>query len=145
MLNNAKMSWLPLSLLLVSTACAPVRPGGTWASPADVDSTEAQPARGDRSLITRTEILPAMRSAYDVVKLRRPGWLVSRGMYSRMDGTIQGPIVYLDGVRYGTCEELQTIEAYAVSEVRYLNGLDATTRFGPGHGTGAILVSLRHR
>ena len=145
MLNNAKMSWLPLSLLLVSTACAPVRPSGMWPSPADVESTKVEPARGDRNLITTTEILPAMRSAYDVVKLRRPGWLVSHGMYARMDGTIQGPIVYLDGVRYGNCEELKTIDAFAVGEVRYLNGLDATTKFGPGHGTGAILVSLRRR
>jgi hypothetical protein len=62
-----------------------------------------------------------------------------------MDGRIETPTVYVDGVRYGDCEALKTIQAIDVGELRYLNGIDATTRFGTGNGSGAILVLLRQR
>jgi len=92
-----------------------------------------------------TEIHPEMRSAYDIVAFRRPEWLVGHGMHQLVVGRIETPTVYLDGVRYGNCEALKTIGAMDVGEVRYLDGLDATTRFGSGNRSGAILVSTRRR
>ena len=38
---------------------------------------------------------------------------------------------------------LDAIVAETVLEMEYLNGQEATTRFGTGHGGGVILVRLR--
>jgi hypothetical protein len=47
--------------------------------------------------------------------------------------------VYLDGLAFGGVESLTMIRANAVLEIRLLSALDATTRFGTGHMTGASL------
>jgi hypothetical protein len=54
-----------------------------------------------------------------------------------------GPVVYLDGVRVGTLDELRRLRADAVAEMEYLSPSDATNRFGTNHDTGAILVTTR--
>ena len=145
MFSNTLTSWPRLLSVLALTACATVQPSGTWPSANYTDAAELQPARLDRNWITKTEIHPEMQSAYDIVAFRRPEWLVARGMYPLMDGRVETPTVYLDGVRYGNCEALKTITAMDVGEVRYLDGLDATTRFGAGNRSGAILVTTRRR
>jgi len=101
--------------------------------------------RAGRNVVTSSEIREGMESAYDVVTQRRPQWLLPRGYLPSDNGRPTTPTVYVDGIRYGSCESLSSIQAIDVTELRFLDGRDATTRFGSGHTNGAILVSLRRR
>jgi hypothetical protein len=46
-------------------------------------------------------------------------------------------------VRHGGLDFLQTIRVEMVEQMEYLDASDATTRFGTGHGGGAIVVLTR--
>jgi len=52
-------------------------------------------------------------------------------------------VVYRDGVRVGLFSSLETIMVETIQEVRWLDGPDATQRYGTGHGAGAIEVTTR--
>ena len=55
----------------------------------------------------------------------------------------QGPqdvVVYVDNTRMGGPATLAQIPITDVKEIQYLNGTDATQRYGTGHGSGAIIV-----
>ena len=130
-----------LFLLLACTACAAVQPSPASLSPTSADSAADRRAHGDWNVVTSADILPEMKSAYDVLTNRRPRWLHARGMLP----SDEGPLVYLEGVRYGGCEMLKSIEASTIAELRFLDARDATTRFGSGHTSGIILVTLRRR
>jgi hypothetical protein len=134
-----------LLILLASAACATVQPNSESLSPTRADSAPDRRLGADRNVITRSEILPAMLSAYDVVQYRRPRWLLGRGTVPSDEGKPETPLVYLEGVRYGTLEALKSINALEVAELRFLDARDATTRLGSGHTTGVILVTLRRR
>ena len=49
--------------------------------------------------------------------------------------------VYVNNVRRGSIEVLRTLPAVSVTEIRYLNSSDATSRFGMDHEAGAILIT----
>lgn len=49
--------------------------------------------------------------------------------------------VYVNNVRRGSTEVLRSLPAVSVTEIRYLNSSDATSRFGMDHEAGAILVT----
>jgi hypothetical protein len=85
------------------------------------------------------------KTAYDIVRRLRPQFLQSRG-----SGSIQNrnkvPIkVFVDGGFRGGVAVLNEIVAHSVIEITYLNGSDATTRFGTGYESGAILVTTGRR
>jgi hypothetical protein len=82
-------------------------------------------------------------TASDVVHQLRPNWLRSRGPVSTSRVTPEVPIIYIDEVRSSDPNTLERIPKQIVFEIRYLSGTDATTRFGMGHGGGAILVRTR--
>jgi hypothetical protein len=97
------------------------------------------------NVITRAEIREDMESAYDVIMHRSPQWLMPGGSVRSDNGRPECPMVYVDGIRYGSCESLKSIQAVEVRQLRFLNANDATTLFGSGHGNGAILVTIRRR
>src|SRR5215813_4062155 len=134
-----------LLVLLTSAGCATVQPNTASSSPTRTDSAFDHRSGADRNVITTTEITPAMLTAYDVVRYRRPRWLFGRGAVPSDDGKPETPLVYLEGVRYGALDALNSINALDVAELRFLDARDATTRFGSGHTTGVILVTLRRR
>jgi hypothetical protein len=82
-------------------------------------------------------------TAYQIVARLRPEWLRRRGRASVRDPTAGAVIVYLNGMREGGVRALDVIGAETVLEMEYLNGQEATTRFGTGHGGGVILVRQR--
>jgi len=86
-------------------------------------------------------------TAYEAIELTRRRWLVPRtlraGGTPSMGSDTGGPVVYLDGVRVGTLDELRRIRADRVSMMEYLSPSDATNRFGTNHDSGAILVTTR--
>jgi hypothetical protein len=115
----------PLFLTLVS-ACASGTGGGSGA-------TTAAPPRRSSPVITAQEIAAASgSSAYDVVRQLRPAWFVTRGGNE--------PVAYVDGVRYGTLDDLRNVAVDTIREIRWIDSRDATTRYGTGHQGGVIEV-----
>lgn len=99
----------------------------------------------DRTMITTEEIAAVTQAgtAYDVVQQLRPEYLRTRGLRSMNATEPAGAVVYVDNVRRGGPETLRSIPRENVLDIRYLNGADATTMYGTGHGDGAILVRTR--
>lgn len=106
-------------------------------------------SRGSGNRLTADEIAEGTAlTAYEAVQYARPQWLRPRslraGSTPAMGGSDRaGPVVYLDGVRVGTVDELRRLRADVVAVIEYLSPSDATNRFGTNHDTGAILVTTR--
>ncbi len=75
---------------------------------------------------------------FAVIQQLRPRWLASRGR-----GTIK---VIVDGApRMDGFRDLRSFRVSMVQEIEYLSASDATTRFGTGYESGAILIRMRRR
>lgn len=99
----------------------------------------------DRNMITADEIDRANASnAYEIVERLRPAFLRTRGAESLQNPTPPTPIIYLDGMRYGTLQTLASVPAIGIISIQYLNAIDATQRFGFGNEGGAILITTKH-
>ncbi len=111
---------------LVSTACATVPSAQFGVS---------TPAKSPYTLTAEEISGIHVNSAYEAVQRLKPGFLLGlRGETVRA--------VYLNGTRLlGGLENLRGIEASIVQQIVFLNGIDATTHYGSGHGAGALLVS----
>ncbi len=94
---------------------------------------------GAADTISRPEIEAAnVRTAFEVVYKLRPEWLRTR---ARSAGAGVDPIrVYLDNALQGPADELRRMIVDDIREIRHLTASDATTRYGTGHTSGAILV-----
>lgn len=93
-------------------------------------------------VITMAEI-DAVRysTAFEVVEALRPQWLRTRGRTSfRAHESVK---VYLDDSLLGDPEQLRSITTRSISSIRFMDGTEATTRWGLDHGHGAIIVSTR--
>lgn len=78
-------------------------------------------------------------TVYDAIVALRPNWLRTRGADSFNSPTqIQ---VYIDNVRVGGINNLQQIAAISAYYVQWYDGIEASARWGLGHGSGAIYVS----
>lgn len=96
----------------------------------------------ERNVITTDELRAAgFADAFRVVEALRPQWLRTRGV-TTLTGreTVK---VYLDDLLLGGPEHLQQITTTSISSIRYLDGNEATQRWGLDHGHGAILVLTR--
>jgi hypothetical protein len=113
---------------LIATACATV-------PPAQLGSRT--PLRSPY-LLGASEISGVkVNSAYDAVQRLKPNFL----------GGMRGQdfihrVVYLDGTRLrGGLENLRMIEASSVRQIVFLSAIEASGRYGPGNGAGALLVT----
>lgn len=99
-------------------------------------STPAAP-RGSLDRITEAELASIDQlSAFEAIQRLRPRWFQTR------TGVL--PMVHLDGsVRADGEEILRAIPCSDVAEMHYLNAPDATTRFGTGYTSGAILITTK--
>lgn len=97
-------------------------------------------------MITTEEIaeLP-ITTATEVVERLRPNWLRQRGPTSMRSGVPSLPIVYIDEVRTGGLEALYRVSSQIIREIRFINGRDATTKWGLDHGGGVIMVLTGRR
>jgi hypothetical protein len=80
-----------------------------------------------------------MLTAYDVVQRLRPSWIAPRGYLPT--GRLDVPDVYVNGVRYGSCEMLRSIKTTEMAELRFLDNVTATALFSSADRL--ILVTLR--
>jgi hypothetical protein len=98
--------------------------------------------RPDTELLTQAEMQDHnFTNVYDAVAALRANWLTVRGTDSFM--TPSEVVVYYDQTRLGGVNELRVITVNSISWLRHYNGVDATTRWGVGHGAGVIFVSSR--
>ncbi|HEU5208265.1 MAG TPA: TonB-dependent receptor plug domain-containing protein [Longimicrobiales bacterium] len=97
-----------------------------------------------RNVITQQEIESVnVSTAYEVVQQLRPHFLQGRGQTSIQDPGSSMPVVYVNGVRYGSPDVLRGMRSMDLREIRFLSASDATTRYGTGHVGGVIEVTTR--
>ena len=119
-----------LLLALATAGCA--ASGSTRASEA---------GRTDR--ITQADIGDtAYADLYELILARRASWLRPRGQDSFIGSSSQVQ-VYRDDVRLGGVQELRTIHPMEIDYVRYFDPVQASSRWGFDHGSGAIYVVTR--
>lgn len=109
-------------------------------------SRQSRPAgtQGSRDVITAEEVYKSSEpTALRAIQALRPTWLLVRGGASTQSATREEVVVYVAGSRYGGVAALAQIASSAIQELRFLDGREATTRYGTGHGAGAIIVTLR--
>ena len=125
--------WLSCAVLVFVSACAARServPGGESIS---------------RDRITTSELSDVDAvDAYTAVQLLRPLWLRSRGASSFTEPMGTLPTVYVDNMRYGELSALSAIPIAEISEIRYISGPDATTRWGTGV-VGGVIEVIRDR
>jgi len=124
---------VPLALLaaLVSSGCAGASHG-------------AQPeARMQLEVLTGDELRETRTAnVWDALRQLRPRWLRPRATSSLVEPLAEEPIVYVQGIRHGPLRSLQQINLDNVRRVEFIDGRDATTRFGTGHGGGVLMIDL---
>lgn len=151
-------SLVALVVMSLSLACAR---GATPGAPPVPGAAGAPRASGD--VITEAEIARTTYSnALEIVQGLRPmmlrerpttlgraqpeiagpstGAIVQAAPATSSDEAPKGVIVYFDDMRLGGSATLQTIPAVRIASIRYVNGRDAQTRWGVGHGAGVIHV-----
>jgi outer membrane cobalamin receptor len=152
--------WLSVALVAATACGGKTSPGSQAPAPSTATSspptsrtaaptTTASTASAKKSgpnLITYADIQKQdFRNAQEVVQRLRPQWLRGRGSVSLNDrnGESTLPLVYIDGVKYGTLETLNQIPVTQINELQYINASDATTRWGTGLPGGVILVTSK--
>jgi outer membrane cobalamin receptor len=95
----------------------------------------------NRNVITQEEIeAQPVSTAYELVQRLRPTWFRNRGPTSIRGGAPSTALVYIDEVRTGGLEALYRVSTQIIREIQFINGRDATTRWGLDHGGGVIMV-----
>ncbi len=94
---------------------------------------------GSSNIITAQDIeASGAQTAYDAVQRLRPNWLSTRGA-----GTGGQADVFMGGVNMGGPNYLQSVLASNVKELRFYDAGEAGTRFGTGHQSGVIELTLK--
>jgi hypothetical protein len=98
--------------------------------------------RHDRDVIGAEEIaiVEPRTTARQLIERLRPAWLGDRGP-SNLGDEAALP-VYVNGQVIGDWP-LERYTAGEIIEIRRLNAMAATQRFGTGHSRGAILLTVR--
>jgi hypothetical protein len=96
--------------------------------------------RPDPRVITRDQMLERhFLTAMEAVQSLKSNWITPRGPDSF---TAPSQLwVYFDNVRLGNASSLRTINTRDISYLQYFSGIEATARWGIGHGAGVILAA----
>lgn len=108
-------------------------------------TSAASPSRASNVIRTAEVEQSNTTNAWDLVQRVRPAWLRGRGAPDLRGSPPDLPVVYIGTSRYGAVETLRGIPTSGVLEMRYINAVTATTRYGNGHSGGVIEVTLRNR
>jgi type IV pilus biogenesis protein CpaD/CtpE len=131
----------PFLLVMVTAALS-----GCASAPQDTANPDVNVRRADRNLITADEIAGSGAiTAQQAIERLRPHMLGGRATGSIRQGNQDQLHVYVDNQRFGGVDNLQSMQASEIHEIRYLSGVDATNRFGTGHSLGAILITRKRR
>ena len=107
---------------------------------AEMNRLAVSPAHPMRSLLTEADISSVdTPTALDAIQRLRPQYLWT-GRFRAADY----PMVYVDGMFVGGVNALRDIASTTIREIRRLDALEATTRYGTGHPGGAIVIITKH-
>ena len=111
------------------------------------DSTKKEQKKvksGGANVILEEEIEAAnVSNALEAIQRLRPKMLQRRAGSPTDEGSAGEIVVYVDNSRLGYKDQLASIEASRIKEIRYLNAADATQRYGTGHTEGVILITTK--
>ena len=103
----------------------------------------AQPSvtpQGQENVITEEEIVESHAlTAYDAIQKLRGNFLSNRGKTTILGTASPLPVVYLDGVQYGTYEQLRNIPASHVFSIRLYRAWESE-KFGSDKTGGVIEI-----
>ena len=93
----------------------------------------------DRNIITQAQMLDGhFDDAYSAVEALRSNWLIARGPDSFVSPSIVK--VYIDNVYLGPVATLRSVSVKTIGSIQHLDPLEATARYGVGHGAGVIYL-----
>ncbi len=106
--------------------------------------------RYSQNVITADELATVdVTDAYQAIQRLRPQFLTnSRGptqMGTRSGTTDSGIQVYMNDQRLGDVSSLSQIPKNDIQEIRFLSASEASSRFGTGNTSGAIVVTRKSR
>lgn len=108
------------------------------------EAKKQKPKSGGSNVITQAEIEYASASnAHEAIQRLRPRMLQRRSGAATDKGEGGEIVVYLDNAKYGFPDQLSSIAADRIKEIRYISAADATTRWGTGYTEGVILVTTK--
>ena len=111
----------------LAAGCAPRQPSA--------DSTP----RSDRNLLTSDQLRgQTYQNAFEAIQALRSTWLKPRGSDSFNSPSVV--VVYLDNVKLGGVETLQSLQLSTIQSIRHYDASAANARWGVGHASGAIQV-----
>ncbi len=107
-------------------------------------ATGGMGATGSRDMITAQDIVgSSAQTAYEAVQRLQPMWLTSRGSNSFNGSVGETADVYVGGVNMGGVAYLRSVQATDVKEMRFYDAGQAAARFGMGHHSGVIELTLK--
>ena len=109
-------------------------------------STKKQVAHRDRYIITAEEIatIPGADNAWEVVQLLRPSLLErDKARYTGLTPPLDA-MVYLNSSRMGSKEVLKNISNMGIVQIQYIDGIEATTRYGTDASGGIFFVLVKY-
>jgi hypothetical protein len=99
------------------------------------------PRPNQRMLLAEEMVAAGYNDAFSAIQSLRPHWMRARGATSF--NSQEAVKVYLDGSLMGGLDQLKAISVRSIASIRFLDGLEASNRWGLNHGMGAIVVSTR--
>ncbi|MBL0170883.1 MAG: hypothetical protein IPP90_09160 [Gemmatimonadaceae bacterium] len=111
---------------------------------------QAKKQRGDRARITRDDLAEApssVNTAFDAIRTMRAHWLTpmmgrtASSNASSAGGGATEVVVYIDDIRQPSTEDLKTVKAATIVEMKFLDQNRAIQMRGPGHELGVIEVT----
>jgi len=113
-----------------------------WACASASGGAGDSPRRSSRNVLTREEMGErAEQDLYTIVQQFRPSWMQIRGQATPVGGVRTVQVVVDGSVQPGGLEVLRSYRGNQVEELRYLNGQDATQRYGMDVEAGVIVVT----
>jgi len=126
-----RSSFLLITLCVAAIGCA--SPGA---------GSPEEPSSGDRNLITATDLEGLEElNAYEAIRRLRPRWVRYRGQSTFSGSGRESLRVYVDNSLFGNAESLSNLMIRHIETMRFLDGRQATLRFGTDHTVGAILIT----
>lgn len=136
-----KIRWT-LAILFVLPFLAPTTGVAQEDTASAEQKVEKKKIKRDPFRLTAEEIatLPEVGNAFEAISRLRPRFLQTRGSNRILSSAPPEPVVYVDEVKRGQIDFLRSVPVHTIGEVRYLRGVDATTRWGMNHEGGAIMI-----
>ena len=109
-------------------------------------STNRQVIHRDRYIMSKEEIatVPGAQNAYQVIRMLRPSLLErDKARYSGLTPPLDA-LVYVNSSRVGFKSELSNIANIGILQIKYIDGIEATTRYGTDASGGVFFVLLKH-